>query len=139
MPKVFLDTNVLVYACDRDNPEKQAKARSLIQRHAQADPPCISTQVLQEFYVAATRKLGIEPLQAKAVMATFRHFETALVDGDDILRAIDGNILLQISFWDALIIAAARKLRCDVVYSEGLGHGQTYDGILVQNPFHQDM
>lgn len=139
MPKVFLDTNVLVYACDRDNPEKQAKARSLIQRHARGDSPCISTQVLQEFYVAATRKLGIEPLQAKAIMATFQHFETALVDRDDIHRAIDGNILLQISFWDALIIATAHKLRCDVVYSEDLNHGQTYNGLLVQNPFRQGM
>jgi predicted nucleic acid-binding protein len=139
MPKVFLDTNVLVYACDQDNPEKQAKARSLLRLHAAGDPPCISTQVLQEFYVAATRKLGIEPLRVKAIMATFRNLETALVDQEDILRAIDGNILLQISFWDALIIVAAHKLRCDVIYSEDLNHGQNYNGLLVQNPFRRGL
>jgi predicted nucleic acid-binding protein len=135
MSKAFFDTNVLVYACDNDTPDKQEKARSLMRLHAQGNPPCISTQVLQEFYVSATRKLGIEPHRAKDIVSSFQDMETALIDVDDIRHAIDGNILWQISFWDALIIVAARKLRCNVIYTEDLNHGQIYDSVQVLNPF----
>lgn len=135
MSKVFLDTNILVYACDQDEPGKREKARDLLRRHGHGDPPCISTQVVQEFYVTATRKLSIEPLLAKDIIYSFRHMEIAFLDLDDINRAIDGNILWQVSFWDALIIVAARKLRCNLIYSEDLNHGQDFDSIRVLNPF----
>jgi predicted nucleic acid-binding protein len=133
--KAFFDTNVLVYACDKDTPDKQEKAKNLMRRHAHGNLPCISTQVLQEFYVSATRKLGIEPHRAKDIIISFQDMETALVDVDDIRRAIDGNIIWQISFWDALIIATARKLRCNVIYTEDLNHGQIYDSVQALNPF----
>jgi predicted nucleic acid-binding protein len=67
--------------------------------------------VIQEFFVAATRKLAIEPLKAKAIVATFHPLELVTVSLDDITDAIDGHILWQISFWDALILRAAERAR----------------------------
>ena len=135
MPKVFLDTNVLAYACDADQPLKREQARDLLNSLSRDVPPCISTQVLQEFFVTATRKMGVEPLQAKRIIHTFRQMETVLIDPEDISHAIDGSVIWQISFWDALILAAARKARCTVLYSEDLNDGQVYDTIRVVNPF----
>ncbi len=135
MSKAFLDTNILVYACDKDEPEKREKARELLRSGSEALPFFISTQVLQEFYVTATRKLGIEPLKAKDIMHSFRHMGIVTVDTDDINHAIDGNILWQVSFWDALIVVAAQKARCDTLYSEDLNTGQSFDSVRVVNPF----
>lgn len=135
MPKAFLDTNVLAYACDADQPLKREKARDLLKSLARDMPPCISTQVLQEFFVTATRKMGVEPLQAKRIIQTFRQMEIVRIDPEDISRAIDGSVIWQISFWDALILAAARKARCAVLYSEDLNDGQVYDTVRVVNPF----
>ena len=135
MPKVFLDTNVLAYACDADQPVKRDKARALLKAASRDVPPCVSTQVLQEFFVTVTRKLGVEPLQAKRIIHSFRHMETVLIDPEDINRAIDGSVIWQVSFWDALILTSARKAHCAVLYSEDLNDGQVYDTVRVVNPF----
>ena len=134
--KVFFDTNILIYACDQDEPEKRDVSRRLILQHSSNNTlTCISTQVIQKFYVAATKKLGIEPLMAKNIIYSFQQMETCMVDISDINRAIDGSILWQVSFWDALIVAAAQKLRCDIIYTEDLNHGQHFDSVRVTNPF----
>lgn len=135
MPKVFLDTNVLVYASDHDSPGKMRTARALMQRVASDGGGVVSTQVIQEFFVAATRKLAIEPLKAKAIVATFHPLELVTVCLDDITDAIDGHILWQISFWDALILRAAERASCSIVYSEDLNPGQLYGGVEVRDPF----
>ena len=135
MAKAFLDTNVLVYASDRDEPEKQRMARALLHRTATENNGVVSTQVVQEFFVAATRKLSIEPLKAKAIVATFHSLEIVTVTPDDIHQAIDGVVLWQVSFWDALILAVAARAGCSVVYSEDLNTGQRYGGVEVRNPF----
>ncbi len=137
MSKIFLDTNVLVYACDQDEPGKRDTARDLLRNHDEDTSFCISTQVLQEYYVAATRKLNIEPLKAKDMIYSFRHMETAMVDPDDINRAIDGNILWQVSFWDALVIVTAQKLNCKTLFTEDLNDGQVFDFVTVVNPFRE--
>jgi predicted nucleic acid-binding protein len=95
----------------------------------------VSTQVLQEYYVAATRKLGIDPLTAKAVVSSLRSFETVTVEAGDIDRAIDGSVVWRTSFWDALIVTAAEKASCSVLFSEDLNAGQLYQGVEVINPF----
>jgi len=74
--RIFLDTNVLVYAQDSGVPTKQRKSRDLITQLADSGNGVISTQVMQEFFVAATRKLGVEPLAAKGVLKTFAIFES---------------------------------------------------------------
>jgi predicted nucleic acid-binding protein len=133
--KVFLDSNVLAYAQDKGTPKKQRRSRDIITELGGSGNGVISTQVLQEFYVAATRKLGIDALAAKNVMKTFSLFETVQVTPDLINDAIDCSILNVLSFWDALVIAAAAAARCTTLYSEDLNSGQTILGVVVQNPF----
>ena len=135
MSKVFLDTNVLVYASDRDEPDKRRRARALLRATAADGNGVISTQVVQEFFVAATRKLAIDPLQAKAIVATLHRLDLLEVTLEDINQAIDGVVLWQVSFWDALILAVAGRANCSVVYSEDLNAGQRYAGVEVKNPF----
>ncbi len=132
MPKSFFDTNVLVYASDHDEPRKRRAARALLRRSAQDGSGVISTQVVQEFFVAATRKLSIEPMRAKGIVATFRPFELVVITLDDINRAMEGVVLWQISFWDSLILAAAGRASCSIVYSEDLNPGQLYSGVEVR-------
>ena len=135
MFKVFLDTNVLVYASDRDEPDKRRRARALLRATAADGNGMISTQVVQEFFVAATRKLAIDPLQAKAIVATLHRLDLLEVALEDINQAIDGVVLWQVSFRDALILAVAGRANCSVVYSEDLNAGQRYGGVEVKNPF----
>lgn len=133
--KAFLDTNILVYATDQSELRKRQAARELIHRLTQKSTPCISTQVAQEFFVTLTRKMGVAPLAARDLVLGFKGFEQVSVDFEDIQVAIDGHILWQISFWDALILTAARKAQCSVLYSEDLNDGQTFGGVRVMNPF----
>jgi predicted nucleic acid-binding protein len=135
MSEIFLDSNVLLYASDRDEPEKRRRARALLRATAADGNGVISTQVVQEFFVTATRKLAIDPLKAKAIVATFHPLELLEVSLEDINQAIDGVVLWQVSFWDALILTVAGRASCSVVYSEDLNAGQRYGGVEVKNPF----
>ena len=129
--RVFLDANVLVYAQDAGSAKKQRVSREIITRLSASADGVISTQVLQEFYVAATRKLGVPPLAAKGILKTFAVFETAQVSPALIQEAVDCSILNQLSFWDALILAATAAAGCGVVLSEDLNPGQVILGVKV--------
>ena len=94
----------------------------------------ISTQVLQEFFVAVTRKLGVSPLAAKGVIKTFDVFEIVQVSPALIQEAVDCSVLNQLSFWDSLILAAASAAGCTTVFSEDLSAGQQVLGVKIQNP-----
>ena len=133
--KIFLDTNVLVYAQDRDAPHKRQRSRELIAEVVASGTGVISTQVLQEFYVTATRKMGVAPLAAKSVVQSFRIFEIVQLSPDLIEQAIDRSVLSQLSFWDALIVAASAASGCTTIYSEDLNAGQVIDGVKIANPF----
>ena len=133
--RVFLDANVLVYAQDSRAPKKQRVSRDIITRLAKDADGVISTQVLQEFYVAVTRKLGVQPLAAKGILKTLAVFETVQVSPALIQEAVDCSILNQLSFWDSLILAAAASAGCGVILSEDLNPGQVILGVSVQNPF----
>ena len=133
--KVFLDANVLLYAQDKSVPAKNQKARTLVADLIRSGEGVISTQVLQEFYVAGTRKLGVPPLAAKAVLKTFNAFEIVQVTPELVQEAIDCSILNQISFWDALIVVAADAGGCTTLYSEDFNPGQVLLGVKVVNPF----
>ncbi len=133
--RVFFDSNVLVYAQDAGSAKKQRVSREVIARLSSSAEGVISTQVLQEFYVAATRKLGVPPLAAKGILKTFAVFDTIQVSPALIQDAIDCSILNQLSFWDALILAAASAAGCGVVLSEDLNPGQLILGVKVENPF----
>ena len=109
-------------------------ARSILARSA--SHAVISTQVLQEYFRVATRKLGVDPLPAKGVMrSATATFEVVTITSDLIERAVDGSILWRVSFWDALILVAADHAACTSVCSEDIGHGQRYGSVTVVNPF----
>ncbi|MDE0834811.1 MAG: PIN domain-containing protein [Akkermansiaceae bacterium] len=133
--KTFLDTNILIYSIDRAYPSKQETAISLIATHAKQRSGIISTQVLQEFYSAATRKLGVPPTLAKQYLTDFRIFDIVQVTPDIIESGIASSILHQLSFWDGLILAAASTANTDILLTENLNHDQTIQGIKIQNPF----
>ncbi len=135
--KFFFDTNVLVYLFDADSPDKRKKARVLFQRHADAGDILLSTQVLQEFYAAVTRKLG-RPLDAAAALEavlSFAELPLVQIDSALIVRAIHRSRNEQVSFWDALIVQAAIEGHASTLYSEVIHHGQVFDSLRVVNPF----
>jgi len=133
--KVFFDTNVLAYAQDHDAGEKRQRSRQLIADVVASGAGVVSTQVLQEFYVTATRKMGVAPLAAKRVMQSFTIFEVVQVSPALIEKAIDRSVLSQLSFWDALIVTASASSGCTTIYSEDLNAGQMIDGVRIVNPF----
>jgi len=134
MIKVFIDTNILLYCLDRHDPGKQARARELLKEAAGNLTGVVSTQVLQEFYVAATRKLHVDPLQAKTMVQAFGNLETILITPDAIANAIDCSVLNKISFWDALVVVAAESAACATLWTEDLSDGQVIRGVKIQNP-----
>ena len=134
---VFFDTNILVYAHDTDSPEKQATSQGLIFDGVRNGSGVISAQVLSEFFVTVTRKIA-HPMpapRARREIVLISTLATVDVDATLILRAIDIQDRWQLSYWDALILAAAERGDCETVYSEDLSHGQTYENVTVQNPF----
>jgi predicted nucleic acid-binding protein len=135
VPKVFLDTNVLVYAADNGEPQKQERARELLRNQSTENEVFISTQVLQEYFVAATKKLGIEALTAKELLRSFERFSTVVIEPHIISEAIDISILHKFSFWDSLIVAAADSIHCDILFSEDFSDGQIVRGVQIKNPF----
>ena len=131
----FLDANVLIYSVDRADPAKQETALGLIARHAKERTGVISTQVLQEYFPAATRKLGIPPHQARQHLRDFLVFDIVQVTPGIIEEGVDASILHTISFWDGLIIASASAAKCAELISEDLADGQIIQGITIKNPF----
>ena len=133
--RVFIDTNVLVYADDLDAGPKNALARTLVADALLQGTGVLSTQVLQEFFAVATRKLGVAAEVARRKVELLAHLEVVRIDVDAILAAIDLHRLHTLSFWDALIIQAAASAGCARVFSEDLQHGRTLAGVKIENPF----
>lgn len=133
--RTFLDTNILVYAQDTGAPAKLRTSREIIAELARSVDGVISTQVMQEFYVATTTKLGIAPLAAKGILKTFSVFEVVQVSPALIQEAVDCSILNQLSFWDSLILASAASAGCTTLLTEDLKDGQTVLGVTIRNPF----
>ena len=134
MAKVFIDTNILVYSLDQFDLQKQSQCRTLLKSLKGDLQGVISTQVMQEFYVAATKKLSAEPLLVKDILHSFQRFETVIITPDFIKDAIDCSLINRISFWDALIIVAAESANCEKLWSEDLSDGQTIRGVCIENP-----
>jgi predicted nucleic acid-binding protein len=132
----FVDTNVLLYAASTA-PEEQPKAelaRALLER---ADLG-LSVQVLQEFYVQATRAGKPDAMthqQALLLVESFLRYPAQELTVGLMKAAFETKRKFQISYWDAAIIEAARALGCVTVFSEDLNDGQDYGGITVNNPF----
>jgi predicted nucleic acid-binding protein len=138
MSKVFVDTNLIVYTMDEDEPAKRDKCRRLLDDLIARRVGVISTQVLQETYVVATKKLGMDPLRVRTDLKLLSPFEIVLIAPPIIFEAIDCSILNTISFWDSLLVAAASSARCDTLWTEDLNPGQTLLGVRIENPLKDD-
>lgn len=132
--RFFLDTNILLYAADGDAGDKQARAQSILHRALTTGLGVLSTQVLQEYFVVATRKLQVGAADARRNVELLATLEVVSIDVERILGAIDLHRLNAISFWDALIVRCAATAGCRTLLSEDLQHGQVLDGVRVENP-----
>lgn len=136
--KIFIDSNIFLYTLDRSNKDKRDKALEVLQLAADDNRIFVSTQVLNEVYAVAVRKLGVEPLNAKEFIKWLKEFDVVIVSTDLIESAIDCSILNRINYWDALMIAAAESTKCDLIWTEDLQHGSVVRGVRVVNPFLRD-
>lgn len=135
--KVFLDTNIIVYAYDKSSGEKHRVAVDIMIELWKSGYGVISTQVLQEFFVIVTGKIP-KPLKsnaAKEIINDLLKWEVVINDGESILSAIDIHLKYKYSFWDSMIIDAALKGGAEVLYSEDLMDGQTVNSVTIKNPF----
>lgn len=133
----FLDANVIVYAMDRSDPTRQRTAAALVGALLEDRRAIISVQVLREFYVIATRKIAA-PLTHAAAREVIEDLRAlTVVDESSALLADALDILeeARLSLWDALIVAAAARAGCTVLYSEDMAHGQVIRGVRIHNPF----
>ena len=134
--KVFFDSNIFVYTGDASNPEKSEIAKKLIENVANEGNGVISTQNLQEFYNASTKKLHRDKNNVKLDIEDYSSiFPVVQVSIPIILKAIDIQIKYQLGFYDSLILSTASYENCVVCYSEDLSDGQIVDGVKVVNPF----
>jgi predicted nucleic acid-binding protein len=133
----FVDTNVLVYADDARDAVKQKKARDLLRRVVRERSGKLSLQVLQEFFAAATQKLGLTAVDARRRVEAFSHMDVVRLDVDDVLAAIDLHRLHELSIWDALVVRAALLSGCRTLYTEDLQDGRRFEGLRVVNPFRE--
>jgi predicted nucleic acid-binding protein len=134
--KVFLDTNILVYAHDATAGAKHERAAALVGDLWDSQTGVISVQVIQEFYVTVTKKVS-NPVESKTAERWVSNYLNWLVvenDGYSVLRAIEIENRYQVSFWDALIIQAAETAGVKRLLSEDLNSGQMYGNVLVENP-----
>lgn len=132
----FADTNVLLYAASTA-PDERSKAR-IARELLEAEDLALSVQVLQEFYVQATRPSRSERMsheQATALIEAFCRFPVQETTVPIVRAALDTRERFGISYWDAAVLEAARSLGCRIVLSEDLADGQDYGGVTVHNPF----
>ena len=135
--KVFLDTNIIIYAYDLTAGEKHKIAKKIVLDLWNSGLGIISTQVLQEFFVIATQKIpkSLDIKIAKEIMRDLLKWNVVANDGESILEAV--NILLRYhySFWDSMIIEAAVKSGAGMLLTEDLSDGQIISGVTIKNPF----
>jgi len=138
--KTFVDSNVLIYAHDVDEPVKRETANRILQELWSDRAGAVSPQVLQEFYVNATRKIA-SPLPRKSARLVVDAYAPWCVETSaaELIAAFRIEYEARIGFWDALIISAAIKAGADRVLSEDLNPGQRIAGIRIENPFKSPM
>jgi predicted nucleic acid-binding protein len=131
----FFDTNIFIYADDKSSPLKQQCAIDLFAQHLRSGSAVISLQVMQEYFSAATGKLGIDAEFAQQKVELIARSRVVRFVEADIVAAIELHRLTRISFWDAMIVHAARIAGAEILYSEGLQHSSSLGGVRIVNPF----
>ena len=134
---IFVDTNILIYAHDLDAGLKHKIAASIINNLWEEETGIISTQVIQEFYVNVTKKIPhpLSPAKARGLITNYFTWQVELNTRPTILLASEIEERHRLSFWDALIVAAASQAEAEKFLTEDLQAGQTIEGILIENPF----
>jgi predicted nucleic acid-binding protein len=132
----FIDTNVLLYSISRadDEAAKRERAIALLDE----DGGALSVQVLQEFYVQATRVTRPDPIPheiAAGLIRTWMRFDVQDITTAVLTHALEVKISHGFSYWDSAIISAARALGCRTLYSEDMAHGREVEGVVIVNPF----
>ena len=135
--KIFIDTNIMIYAYDLSAEEKHQIAGHILSDLWNSGLGVISTQVLQEFFVNIIQKIQrpIDKKFAKDIVRDFLRWQVVVNNGDSILDAIDICDKYGYSFWDSMIIEAAIKGGAVFLMSEDLQHGQVISGVTITNPF----
>ena len=134
---VFLDTNILIYAHDRDAGRRHARAAEVVEELWTSRAGVVSSQVLQEFYVTVTRTIP-RPLPkstAREIVEDYRTWPCQLIGPEEILDASRLEERHRLSFWDALILSAASRAGAGRILSEDFTHGRVLAGVRVENPF----
>jgi predicted nucleic acid-binding protein len=132
---VFFDSNILVYTEDASEPEKQRKASDLLSRHLRDGTGTVSLQVLQEYFSITTRKLKVPADEAQRNVEIFAQFRVVRFEVSDVIAAIEIHRLRRLSFWDSLIVHAAKISGAKILYSEDLVSGSEIGGLRIVNPF----
>ena len=131
----FFDTNILIYTDDQSSPDKQTRAIELFMDRQRQGLAVTSLQVLQEYFVAVTRKLGVDAELAQQKVQILSRGRVVRFAEDDVIASIELHRLTRISFWDAMIVHAARIAGATKLYTEDLQHGSTIGGVSIVNPF----
>jgi predicted nucleic acid-binding protein len=132
--KAFFDTNVLLYMYGGDV-GKRTRAKELFREYTRAGRMLVSTQVVQEFYAAGSRKLGMPRPELRDAARALLDCPLVVVGPSHILSAMQNEERHKVSFWDALILAAAESGGAEVLYTEDLNDGQQYGAVQARNPF----
>ena len=135
--KYFIDTNIIVYAHDKTEINKKKISGEIIINGIKNDNIVLSTQVLNEFYVTVTKKIKqtLRPVEAKKEIELLKCIELVEININLILKAIDISQKYILSYWDSLIISAAIRAKCSIIYSEDLNPGQKIESVKVINPY----
>jgi len=131
----FFETNILVYTDDKSATTKRRRALDLLAEHRRAGTGVVSLQVLQEYFVTVTRKLHVDARIARRKVELLAEFDVAQLEVADILAAIDLHRLHSFSFWDALVLRAAKQTGCGVLFTEDMQEARDVDGVRIVNPF----
>ena len=137
MSSQFLDTNVLLYAYDLTAGQRHTRASELVLQLARAHEAVVSVQVMQEFYVNAVSKIA-QPLTYEQVLPRLEAFSRWYVHSPlpaDVVVATRLAHRYQLSFWDSMVVLSAIRMKCEVLWTEDLNHGQIIEGVEIRNPF----
>lgn len=138
--KVFLDTNILIYAYDVDAKDKHLISNKIVKKLWESNKGVLSTQVLQEFYVTVTKKI-VKPItsnNARNIIRTYLSWDIIVITPVSVILASEISERNCISFWDAMIVEAAKEAGADRILTEDLNSGQIIEGILIENPLEND-
>ncbi len=121
--KAFFDTNVLAYEFEQKDLTKRSVPKELLGKWRPSGNMIISVQVLQELYVVLTRKMGVAEEDAEKVIKIYAKLPVIITDTELVLYGIEISRRYKISFWDALIVAAAVRSGCYIIFTEDMAHG----------------